>query len=96
VSVFTDENENVPATDLHYLMYTEGRLIWKWIIQKNQEQWRATFELAQRRRLDCTWSQGTPILRCLNTAPGVKSTLSTEKEPCKSWVPIDVQRNLRI
>jgi hypothetical protein len=29
VSVFTDENENVPATDLHYLMYTEGRLIWK-------------------------------------------------------------------
>jgi hypothetical protein len=38
LSVFRNENENALATDLHYLMYREGKVIWKQITQKNEEQ----------------------------------------------------------
>jgi hypothetical protein len=37
LSVFSHENEDAPATDLHYLMYREGRDTWKQIIQRNNE-----------------------------------------------------------
>jgi hypothetical protein len=38
LSAFRHENKHALATDLHYLMYIEGRVIWKQIIQKNEEQ----------------------------------------------------------
>jgi hypothetical protein len=36
-SVFLHVNEKAPATDLYYLMNSEGKTIWKQIIQRNQE-----------------------------------------------------------
>jgi hypothetical protein len=36
--IFRHETESALATDLHYLMYREGSVIWKQIIQRNEEQ----------------------------------------------------------
>jgi hypothetical protein len=38
LSIFRHENESALATDLLYLMYREGSVIWKQIIQSNEEQ----------------------------------------------------------
>jgi hypothetical protein len=37
LTVLSHGNENAPATDLHYSMYREGRVTWKQIIQKYQD-----------------------------------------------------------
>jgi hypothetical protein len=57
---------------------------------------KSNFEQAQRRKLLSTRPQRKPIFSCFHTIAKVKSTLGTEKEPCKSRVPSDHQRNLRI
>jgi hypothetical protein len=38
LSILRHENETALATHLLYLMYREGSVIWKQIIQKNEEQ----------------------------------------------------------
>jgi hypothetical protein len=36
--IFRHETGSALATDLHYLIYREGSVIWKQIVQRNEEQ----------------------------------------------------------
>jgi hypothetical protein len=82
--VFRHENDTTLATVWHYLMYREGSIIWKQIVQRNGGEWKATIEVAHRKRLHCTRPQGKFMFLCFNTPARIKSTLSAEKEPCKA------------